>query len=197
MRELLDSPWQTLSIPFALTPIGQLHQSPPSPVPGCSCSGLLVGYKDCLLYKRRTEDFHRAHLVKFVSFTGAFTGKHVVKSVKEACETVHSTPKETCQHATQFDRPCRTVCFWWVKKTPKDAQECEPGLCKFVGFFHIFPSSYLRRCKGLTVPKRDHQKMHRKSLYTFQTHEDARGPHVINFPHLLQKTISHPREHSG
>ena len=34
MWKLLDSPWQTLSIPFALTPIGQLHQSPPSPVPG-------------------------------------------------------------------------------------------------------------------------------------------------------------------
>ena len=34
MRKLLDSPWQTLSIPSALTPIGQLHQSPPSPVPG-------------------------------------------------------------------------------------------------------------------------------------------------------------------
>ena len=34
MRKLLYSPWQTLSIPFALTPIGQLHQSPPSPVPG-------------------------------------------------------------------------------------------------------------------------------------------------------------------
>ena len=32
MRELLDLPWQTLSIPSALTPIGQLHQSPPSPV---------------------------------------------------------------------------------------------------------------------------------------------------------------------
>ena len=31
MRELLDLPWQTLSIPSALTPIGQLHQSPPSP----------------------------------------------------------------------------------------------------------------------------------------------------------------------
>ena len=30
MRKLLDSPWQTLSIPFALTPIGQLHQSPPA-----------------------------------------------------------------------------------------------------------------------------------------------------------------------
>jgi len=34
MRKLLDSPWQTLSIPSAFTPIGQLHQSPPSPVPG-------------------------------------------------------------------------------------------------------------------------------------------------------------------
>ena len=37
MRKLLDSPWQTLNITFALTPIGQLHQSPPSPVPGVRC----------------------------------------------------------------------------------------------------------------------------------------------------------------
>jgi len=28
------SRWQTLNIPFALTPIGELHQSPHSPVPG-------------------------------------------------------------------------------------------------------------------------------------------------------------------
>jgi len=42
-------------------------------------------------------------IVKFVSFTGAFTGKYEVKSVKETCETVHSIPKETCQNATQFD----------------------------------------------------------------------------------------------
>jgi len=110
-----------------------------------------------LLCKRRIEDFHRAQIVKFVSFTGAFTGEYVVKSVKEACETVHSTPKETCQHATQFDRPCKTARFWWVKKTRKDAQECDLGLCKFVGYFHVFPSSYLRRRKG----------------------------HAINFPHLL------------
>jgi len=34
MQKLLFSPWQTLGVPFALTPIGQLHQSPPSPVPG-------------------------------------------------------------------------------------------------------------------------------------------------------------------
>jgi len=115
-------------------------------------------------------------MVKFVSFTGAFTSKYVVKSVKEACETVHSTPKETCQHATQFDRPSKSACFWWVKETPKDAQECHLGLCKFVGYFHAFPSSYSRRRKGPAVPKRDQQKMQRKSLYIFQTHEDERGP---------------------
>jgi len=34
MRKLLDSPWQTLSIPSALTLIGQFHHPPPSPVPG-------------------------------------------------------------------------------------------------------------------------------------------------------------------
>jgi len=43
-------------------------------------------------------DFHRAQIVKFVSFAGAFTGKYVVKSVKEASETVHSSPKKTLQH---------------------------------------------------------------------------------------------------
>jgi len=26
--------WQTLRTPFAITPLGQLHQSPPSPIPG-------------------------------------------------------------------------------------------------------------------------------------------------------------------
>ena len=30
----LNKPWQPLGIPFAITPIGQLHQSPPSPIPG-------------------------------------------------------------------------------------------------------------------------------------------------------------------
>ena len=64
-----------------------------------------------LLCKRQIQEFHRAQIVKFVSFTGAFTSKYIVKSVKEACETVHSTPKETCQYATQFDRPYETACF--------------------------------------------------------------------------------------
>jgi len=47
-----------------------------------------------LLCKRRIEDFHRAQIVKFVIFTGAFTDKSVVKSVKETCETVHRISKE-------------------------------------------------------------------------------------------------------
>jgi len=98
-----------------------------------------------LLCKRRIEEFHRAQIVKFVSFTGAFTSKYVVKSVKEACETVHSTPKETCQHTKQFDRPCRTACFWWVKETPKDVQECDLGLCKFVGYFEGMGANQLCR----------------------------------------------------
>jgi len=36
-----------------------------------------------LLCQSRIEDFHLAQIVKFVSFTGAFTGKYVSKSVKE------------------------------------------------------------------------------------------------------------------
>ena len=53
-------------------------------------------------------------------------------SVKEACETVHSTPKETCQHATQFDRPFKTACFWWVKEdeSPQPGKKNETSLVK-------------------------------------------------------------------
>jgi len=34
MRGSFHSPWQTPGIPFAFTPIGYLHQSPPSLAPG-------------------------------------------------------------------------------------------------------------------------------------------------------------------
>jgi len=30
----VNKPWQPLGIPFSVTPIGQLHQSSPSPIPG-------------------------------------------------------------------------------------------------------------------------------------------------------------------
>ena len=81
--------------------------------------------------------------------------------------------------------PAKLHVFGGSKEKPKDAQECDLVLCKFVGYLHVFPSSYVRRRKGPAVPKRDQQKMHRKSLYIFQTHEDASGPNVIDFEHLL------------
>jgi len=36
----VNKPWQPLRIPSAITPIGQLHQSPPSPIPGDLGRGL-------------------------------------------------------------------------------------------------------------------------------------------------------------
>ena len=62
---------------------------PPRPA-NCTLFGLQVLFlfrslstdPRTLLCKRRIEDFHRAQIVKFVSFTGAFTGKYVVKALK-------------------------------------------------------------------------------------------------------------------
>ena len=109
------------------------------------------------LCQRRVQDFHRAQIVEFVSFTGAFASKRVVKSVKETCETVHSIPKETCQHTTQFDRPCKTACCWGIKghhKMRKSViQECDPELCKFVGYFHVLLPVTCDVARGLQCPK--------------------------------------------
>jgi hypothetical protein len=101
-------------------------------------------------------------LFEFVSFTGALKAPHiqyVVKPVKETCETVHSIPKETYQKVTRFDEPNKTACFWGVNETSKDGHVYDPGLCKFVEYFHIFPTSFLRRRKGPAVPERDLQNM--------------------------------------
>jgi len=95
-----------------------------------------------LLCKRRVQDFDRAKTVKFVSFTGALTYAYVVRPVKETCETVHSISKVTCQKVTWFDEPYKTACFWGVNKTSKDWNVYDLGLCKFVEYFHVFPTSY-------------------------------------------------------
>jgi len=66
--------------------------------------------------------------------------------------------------------------FLGGKETSKDAHGCDSGLCKFVGYFHVFPTSHLQRRKGPALAERDLQKMHRvKSLYdtVFQTPEEA------------------------
>jgi len=119
---------------------------------------------------------HRAQIVKFVSSTGAFTDKYVVKkSVKETCKTARSIPKETCQNATQFDEPYKTACFCGVEETSKDAHVCDPGLCRFVEYYHVFPTSFLQRRKGPAVPERDLQKMARVKIALQHGLSNTRG----------------------
>jgi len=60
---------------------------------------------------------------------------------------------------TRFDGPYKTACFWGVNKTSKDGHVYDLGLCKFVEYFHVFPTSELRRRKGPAVPERDLQNM--------------------------------------
>jgi len=67
------------------------------------------------------------------------------------------------------------------------------GACKFVEYFHVFPMSYLRRCKGPAVPERDLQNMDGEKIdwrQILSNHDDAQE-HVegntgcIGFPHLF------------
>ena len=81
--------------------------------------------------------------------------------------------------------PAKLHVFGESRKHQKMRKSVIQGCANLWGTSMSFLPNYLRRCKGPAVPKRDQQKMHRKSLYIFQTHEDARGPHVIDFPHLL------------
>ena len=96
---------------------------------------------------------------EFVSFTGALTSQHVIRPDKETSETVNSIPKETCQKVTRFDEPYRTACFWGVNETSKDGHVYDLGLCKFVEYFHVFPTNESRLRKEPAVPERDLQNM--------------------------------------
>ena len=81
--------------------IRQTHPHPPRPA-NCTlfCLEVLFLFKSLstdpriLLCKRRIEDFHRAQIVKFVSFTGACTGKYVVKSVKKRPAKLSTEPQK-------------------------------------------------------------------------------------------------------
>jgi len=61
------SRWQPLGIPFALTPTGQLHQSPQSPVPGDRACGKRRGFSPAAAARhsqsaRVDTDFPKPHL---------------------------------------------------------------------------------------------------------------------------------------
>ena len=59
------------------------------------------------------------------------------------------------------------------------------GLCKFVEYFHVFPTSYLRRRKGPAVPERDLQNMDGEIVdwwHILSNHDDARDQLFCIFP---------------
>jgi len=64
----------------------------------------------------------------------------------------------------RFDEPCKTACFWGVNETSKDGHVYDPGLCKFVENFPVFPTSYLRRRKGSVLPERNLQNMNGEKM---------------------------------
>jgi len=77
MRKLLYSPWQTLGVPFALTPIGQLHQSPPSPVPGDRARGKRTGFSPgaAARQRRRTRVSTNLQSTFFLCFPVSEVGR--------------------------------------------------------------------------------------------------------------------------
>jgi len=89
-------------------------------------------------------------------------------------------PKETCQKVTRFDEPYKTACFWGVNETTKDGNVYDLGLCKFVKYFHVFPTIYVRRHKGPAVPERDLQNMDGEKI-DWRPFFQTTMTHVINF----------------
>jgi len=78
--------------------------------------------------------------------------------------------------------------LWGVNETSKDGHVYDLGLCKFVEYFHVFPTSYLRRRKGLAVPERDLQNMDGEKIASFPVvkQENVEGnTGCIGFPHLF------------
>jgi len=54
--------------------------------------------------------------------------------------------------------------FWGVNETSKDEHVYDLGLCKFVEYLHVFPTSESRRRKGSAVPERDLQYMDEEKI---------------------------------
>ena len=114
--------------------------------------------------KRRVWDFHRAKIVEFVSFAGAFTSKYVVNPVKETWETVHSIPKETCQKVTRFDEPYKNSCFGGG---PGEINRRQCGWCRVVqicGALACLSYDLLATPQGACSAQKIDQKMDRVKI---------------------------------
>jgi len=93
---------------------------------------------------------------------------------------------------TRFDEPYKTAYFWGVNETSKDMHVYDLGLCKFVEYFHVFPTIYLRRGKGPAVPERDLQNMDGEKIdwrHILSNHDDARDQNFPSFPVVKQEHI--------
>jgi len=107
-----------------------------------------------------------------------------------------ASQKGTCQKVTRFDELYKTACFWRVNQTSKDGPVYDLGLCKFVEYFHVFPTSQLRRRKGPAVPERDLQNVDGEKIdwrIILSNHDDARDHLFLIFP--SGKTGTRRREH--
>ena len=92
--------------------------------------------------------------------------------------------------------PTKLHVFGGVNKTSEDGHVHDLGLCKFVEYFHVFPTSYLRRRKGPAVPERDLQNMDGQKIdwrHILSNHDDAHDQLFRIFP--SGKTETRRREH--
>jgi len=93
---------------------------------------------------------------------------------------------------TRFDEPYKTACFWGVNETSKDGHVYDLGSCKFVEYFHVFPTNYLRRRKGPAVPERNLQNMDGEKFdwrHILSNHDDARDQLFASFPVVKQEHV--------
>jgi len=116
---ILGSPWQPLGIPFAITPIGQPHQSSPSPIPGDRAHGKRRGVSPGAA--ARHSQYARVH-TEFVQFffffhlSGISQGRsHLPVDMLEHRDAYGQA--QVCSNGHQgssVDRPCQPS-FHWIK----------------------------------------------------------------------------------
>ena len=84
------TPWQPLRIPFATTPVGQLYQSPPSPIPGDlgrspSHQSHILGHRDTYGQAQICSKGHQGSSVDRpcqISFHGASSGMYGIRYLR-------------------------------------------------------------------------------------------------------------------
>jgi len=120
-RGLLYSPWLPLRIPSTITPIGQLHQSPPSPIPGDRARGK----RRCFPRRSPQESDWSFHVIFFAvfhsfrgscGFCGQFSRYFEIRCLPlDFFEIWHSCKRRSTYSNTEtrMDRPKSVVRVIW------------------------------------------------------------------------------------